>query len=259
MDCPRCEIPLQEVKGRRGVTLDHCGRCGGTWYDPGEFTRVFHLTQPLLPEEGEDPVRGRRCTACGQGQLIERSYPPGSGLRVDHCEACGGLWLDQGEAAQLKQRLDSQEASLRATFAESPAEEGHAHLVLTGITEDRTGLDWRVVIGGVLLLLIAEGSVLGFMRLATVFDLIHDERTPSAGHLVAVAELIGFPIGGLLMGRLSPGFTLWEPALAALPAALLMALLTQTRLASLELMGLMALGFVATLIAAKLGEDLQAS
>lgn len=33
--CPYCTLPLDAVK-YKGVELDHCRRCGGTFLDPGE-------------------------------------------------------------------------------------------------------------------------------------------------------------------------------------------------------------------------------
>jgi hypothetical protein len=39
MRCPKCGMQLQEVKFR-GLQLDRCFSCGGTWLDAGELEKL---------------------------------------------------------------------------------------------------------------------------------------------------------------------------------------------------------------------------
>lgn len=42
-ECPRCRVYL-EKKRRGGVQVDLCGRCGGMWFDGGEYPAGESLT-----------------------------------------------------------------------------------------------------------------------------------------------------------------------------------------------------------------------
>ncbi|MGE0572191.1 MAG: zf-TFIIB domain-containing protein [Dehalococcoidia bacterium] len=49
-ECPACRVAMDRREGD-GVTLDHCGQCGGTWFDMGELGAVFGIEdRPSLAE-----------------------------------------------------------------------------------------------------------------------------------------------------------------------------------------------------------------
>lgn len=39
MKCPKCGMDLMEIQ-YKGVTLDRCVSCGGTWFDAGEMEHL---------------------------------------------------------------------------------------------------------------------------------------------------------------------------------------------------------------------------
>jgi len=89
-------------------TVDRCPKGCGTYFDAGELeavstlARLFH--DVTLDEADIDTVptgereRVMACPADGTGMdPIEMS-----GLIVDHCAQCDGIWLDDGELSALR-------------------------------------------------------------------------------------------------------------------------------------------------------------
>jgi membrane associated rhomboid family serine protease/Zn-finger nucleic acid-binding protein len=99
-----------------GVEVDHCTRCGGTFFDPGEAPRVFG--------EGAHPEQWRELWVTSQAVPTNLRCPKDAGglqahtvdmsgnmpnewslgpskVVVDVCRHCHGMWLDQGEGKLL--------------------------------------------------------------------------------------------------------------------------------------------------------------
>lgn len=45
LDCPVCAQPMERFS-ERGIFLDQCGPCRGTWFDTGEIAAVYQLVPP---------------------------------------------------------------------------------------------------------------------------------------------------------------------------------------------------------------------
>jgi len=112
MDCPACpgfamrEIDLHHVK------VDRCGRCGGMWFDEGELRGVLAVDEALLGIFNLD-LLGDLMKA--QGRLSDRRGPGGNPLVTITCPdtkvevevdpATGGVFLDRGELAAVREQL----------------------------------------------------------------------------------------------------------------------------------------------------------
>jgi Zn-finger nucleic acid-binding protein len=99
---------------RDGLWLDGCSHCGGIWLDRGELESARHLTVETLavidaklgwtsdPPGGVGvPAGDRSCPACRLA-MRETPAPKASGVRVDVCHACQGVWLDPGEIDRIQ-------------------------------------------------------------------------------------------------------------------------------------------------------------
>ncbi len=111
--CPACNKPLETVT-ICDTELEAClNGCGGVWFDAAELFR--------LDEQGEgedDPVLQKllsfntprdtdnrdkiTCLKCGI-KMRRREHREGSGIFVDECYGCGGLWLDGGELKAVRE------------------------------------------------------------------------------------------------------------------------------------------------------------
>lgn len=113
MNCPACGRELRSVD-YRGLTLDHCTACGGVWYDAdelGDFLRTYLADHPDLSPARLTLKRGEGARAPGgEGErscprcnfpMEKSNYGYDSGIILDRCHACGGVWADADEVQAL--------------------------------------------------------------------------------------------------------------------------------------------------------------
>jgi Zn-finger nucleic acid-binding protein len=118
--CPGARLTARRVTPTSGFEFDHCGRCGGIWFDQGETAKLRrHRPAALwaaitrrprvhtLPCRSCDARIGRHadeCRACGW--RVELDCPVcdrpmvrdrGSGVKLDGCRTCRGAWFDNAE------------------------------------------------------------------------------------------------------------------------------------------------------------------
>lgn len=124
MKCPRDGSELAKVYVA-GIELDKCHHCDGIWFDRGELDRVRKLDRSDIEEQLEQQygnpevqpgeVEGyMRCPRCSDGRLQQYTYTYGNRVRIDRCNECLGVWVDNneldailGEKKQLEQIADS--------------------------------------------------------------------------------------------------------------------------------------------------------
>jgi len=144
LPCPVCLVMMDkaQVRGRGGVlTLDHCARCGGVWFERGEVQQLAARTPADLWAEVAPRVEAPRppchtcgapldrdaekCAACGMRNEIDcpscdqtMARRDVNGLVLDICERCHGVWFDNRElAAVWKLAVDAQMARRRPSAA----------------------------------------------------------------------------------------------------------------------------------------------
>ncbi len=113
--CPRCGAATESRSLAHKVTGDVCRECNGVWLDHGELkkllrARVSERAHPriLLNADRTDS----RCPGCGV-QLLRREFTPGSGVVIEQCSRCAGIFLDRRELARLQDFLISSERKRR--------------------------------------------------------------------------------------------------------------------------------------------------
>ena len=102
--CPKCrrEAMTQETFG--GIEIDRCPVCKGVFLDKGELEKLIAQNasadtlgfSAMSDAMDEVPAHCPRCDAA----MPARTGP--AGLRIDMCDKCGGIFLDQGELATLQ-------------------------------------------------------------------------------------------------------------------------------------------------------------
>lgn len=125
--CPRCSEPLYRRRVA-AIEVDGCPLCGGLWLDQGEL-KALAQDPSMLRAAGDQfvpqqwvasPQATQRCPACEQ-PLTQLEYDQFRGVRLDRCKACGGIWLDHGEAAEIARRLEAGDSAPAAPPAHAPA------------------------------------------------------------------------------------------------------------------------------------------
>jgi Zn-finger nucleic acid-binding protein len=115
--CPRCHVPLlAEEYG--DIVMEHCERCGGRWMDPEDLKAVLDIIR--LPIHGStvrtgidltDVQENAACPRCGV-PMEPFNYASDSGIVLDKCRTCGGLWLDGGDLERVLAAVAASEQDL---------------------------------------------------------------------------------------------------------------------------------------------------
>ena len=125
MRCPACKSTLSAVQ-YEGITVEICGMCSGCWLDADELGRIVRIReQRFSPEQLssidtavkipgipiQDIQRDIACPSCGTptGPL---NYGGDTGIVVDRCPDCRGIWLDVGELESIQILVESWKDSL---------------------------------------------------------------------------------------------------------------------------------------------------
>jgi Zn-finger nucleic acid-binding protein len=104
--CPRCNVPLL-VEEHGDIVMERCDRCGGRWMAPDDLKAVLDLIR--LPVQGSavrmgidltDVKEDAACPHCGV-PMEPFNYAGDSGIILDKCRGCGGLWLDGGDLERV--------------------------------------------------------------------------------------------------------------------------------------------------------------
>ncbi len=123
MNCPACAAPL-ETLNVDSLAVDVCrSGCGGVWFDNFELKRVDALDEKLgtalahlefnpdaivLPEK-------RPCPKCVGFTMLQHKFSREKPVVVDECPNCGGIWLDGGELAEIRQPVTTKDERQRQT------------------------------------------------------------------------------------------------------------------------------------------------
>lgn len=108
MGCPHCKISLSNtIIGNTEV--DYCPKCHGLWFEKGELDQAKDakdnnlkwLDIDLWQDEAKFKISpGKRiCPSC-RVPLYEVYYGK-SGVIVDMCNLCNGIWLDRPEFKKI--------------------------------------------------------------------------------------------------------------------------------------------------------------
>jgi len=112
MNCPRCQAPLH-TRSIDEVDIDECRSCQGIWLDADKLRLLKDRTDPDLQwmdfelwdhadrfRIAERPII---CPACSV-PLVAIDYAD-TGVTIDYCTGCRGVWLDADEFAKIIEHL----------------------------------------------------------------------------------------------------------------------------------------------------------
>lgn len=109
MVCPKCG-GVMRTHNRSGVAVEACDVCGGMFLDYGELEALKQRegSMPIMQGPPVDPHAAAppqasamlHCPKCGASM---RTYKR-SGVSIEQCDHCRGIYLDHGEIEALKQR-----------------------------------------------------------------------------------------------------------------------------------------------------------
>lgn len=131
MKCPNCDNSLTTMT-YEGIRLETCPGCEGEWLDDAELKHVTQAREVRFdPQEQraiaeatkikgvilEDVDRDLICPKCG-GQTDPINYGGNTGLIIDRCADCHGIWLDGGELEKIQMLVEGWEDGLKDDLAQ---------------------------------------------------------------------------------------------------------------------------------------------
>jgi len=114
MTCPSCGYTLKTLSvttdaGGR-FEIDHCGRCGGTWFDPYEINRIpqYEINRiarlTVLPKnQSMFKTEGLLCPRCQKTMTTYKGESVPKNVSLLRCPRCHGIWATQKALEGFKQ------------------------------------------------------------------------------------------------------------------------------------------------------------
>ncbi len=145
--CPKCSKELK-IKVIGSIEVDECESCKGIWLDKGELREAKDLIDPNLDWldfeiwKHQDKFNTKEsaitCPTCNLPTVsIEYGH---TGVKVDYCKECQGVWLDQDELPNI---IDALEHEINEkTFSEYVHESIREAKDLLGSPESFTS-EWK--------------------------------------------------------------------------------------------------------------------
>lgn len=130
MRCPKCNQPLSGID-YQGVHIETCPACGGDWLDAGELGNIVEARKARFSEQECMAIaqaatitgvklntlnRHLTCPKCG-GSTHPVNYGDDSGLIIDECGSCHGVWLERGELDKIDELVHGWDDELPADMA----------------------------------------------------------------------------------------------------------------------------------------------
>jgi Zn-finger nucleic acid-binding protein len=114
MQCPRCNAQLKEIL-YEGVSIDTCEKCEGEWLDSGEIIAINKAREKTFSDGEKNKMTGAQkaakpvtrsqaslqCPHC-KVPMTSLNYSYSTGIIVDRCPSCNGLWLDKDELENIQ-------------------------------------------------------------------------------------------------------------------------------------------------------------
>jgi Zn-finger nucleic acid-binding protein len=103
-----------------GIEVETCDGCGGEWLDAGELGAIVRLREVKFTEDQrraisestaitgvklEEVDRDLVCPKCG-GTTDALNYGGDTGIILDRCTVCRGLWLDGTELEKIQMLVE---------------------------------------------------------------------------------------------------------------------------------------------------------
>ena len=111
MNCPSCCVALDR-KLVKEIEADECPECKGIWFEDDELRKAKDSTDSDLnwldfemwkhKDRFKVRPRGLGCPKC-RDNLVAVDYGD-TGVEIDYCPQCRGVWLDRGELDKIVER-----------------------------------------------------------------------------------------------------------------------------------------------------------
>ncbi len=131
MQCPNCRGQLSTIT-YEGIAVETCPACGGEWLDNGELGKIVAIREAKFSEQERRAIvesttvtgvkletvdRNLACPRCS-GSTDPINYGGDTGIIIDRCTSCNGLWVDATELEKIQMLVEGWQDNLPADLAE---------------------------------------------------------------------------------------------------------------------------------------------
>lgn len=128
--CSRCKDRELQAHHLEGWKVYVCTECGGLWIGADAFREAIRKPPPAAATSSEisasqAAVWGESALSCPRckRKMKKGVYSYSSGVIIDRCESCSGIWLDRGELAKIRAFVNREPPRERILMAELQAEQ----------------------------------------------------------------------------------------------------------------------------------------
>lgn len=150
MNCPVCKTTQLSVNNlESNLPSLSCVNCGGNWIQGAQYWKWLEAHGENLPElkiqTNELPLSETNqpldCPEC-QWRMVKYMVGHGTGISLDHCHGCKGIWFDRNEWEVLRKRnLHDDLNSMLTEFWQAEAMKEERKKRLERIYINKFGLD----------------------------------------------------------------------------------------------------------------------
>jgi len=130
MKCPNCGRGLRTTR-YEGIQIETCDGCHGEWLDATELGHVVKTREVRFNEQErraiaesttitgvklEEVDRDLSCPKCG-GQTDAVNYGGDTGIIIDRCTQCHGIWTDADEVERIQAVVEGWDDGLEDDLA----------------------------------------------------------------------------------------------------------------------------------------------
>lgn len=125
MQCPNCDCSLRTIV-YESVQIETCDSCHGEWLDASELGKVADVREQKFDADEKraiaaatkitgvrpaDHDRDLKCPKCS-GVTDAINYGADTGILIDRCPNCHGVWLDADELENIQMLVEQWEDGL---------------------------------------------------------------------------------------------------------------------------------------------------
>lgn len=132
MNCPLCKAALRRI-AYEGVSIETCDKCGGEFVGGEQLAQIVKVrdekfapellkeVSTFKPSFAVPPQAFKRSLDCPACRAATRpvNYTGDSGVVLDRCTSCSGLWLDNSELEKIQALLEKWEDEAPAKIREA--------------------------------------------------------------------------------------------------------------------------------------------
>lgn len=140
---------MDPIHLEKELAAARCDKCGGHWISAKNYSAWLERQDGSFPNDAysdvsfdiKDAKAAKICPDCGS-ILIKYKVGHGLDFYLDHCDGCGGVWLDQNEWKALKaMNIHGQMNRIFSTVWQSHIREETLRSKLEQVYTNRMGAD----------------------------------------------------------------------------------------------------------------------